>query len=362
MKPRVTLQDTIWQTIPPRVDTRRNLTRPLKSFRAVCQVIPNTVFRGGNHDISRHGVRPLKLLFTRGLIRSSLYSSQAFKFIVEDKALYIHAGLVSLHSKPLDRMINGPMSEAREGTAKLEDIDAKTFTRFIQWAYNGFYVAADVVTNDEEAISYNDSDAVAMPNRMKRNGNKRCQNCRKFGYNNCSHSYCDHCGSQNCQCGYSLYGSGQSSRISLKEAFISRQSNDHQNSSAAQPPEPNKEPTEDYAGVFLSHAQLPVFADKYEILPLRALALENLHAVLAIFTLHEARIGDILELLDFTYGCVRNLPNMGDLRQLMKDYLGFEMDMLMRNKEFGILMNQDVQANNGGALLEDFMEMVRVRI
>ncbi len=55
----------------------------------------------------------------------------------------MHKTLVANVSKPLDRLINGPMSEAQSGEAELEEVDGLTFTRFCQWAYAGFYPAAE---------------------------------------------------------------------------------------------------------------------------------------------------------------------------------------------------------------------------
>ena len=85
---------------------------------------------------------PTTYLITR-LIESSIYASQPFKFVVNDVPMFIHAELVSLHSKPLDRMINGHMAEAQESVATLRDVDEATFNRFIQWAYTGYYFPAD---------------------------------------------------------------------------------------------------------------------------------------------------------------------------------------------------------------------------
>ena len=74
----------------------------------------------------------------------SIYASAPFKFIIEGTALYIHAALIAQVSKPLDRMINGHMSEAQEGFAEIKDVDEGTFVRFIQWAFSGDYEAADL--------------------------------------------------------------------------------------------------------------------------------------------------------------------------------------------------------------------------
>jgi hypothetical protein len=73
----------------------------------------------------------------------SVYASTPFKFLVCGNAYYIHADLASHHSHPLDRMINGQMAEAQQGFAVLKDVDEGTFRRFVEWAYKGYYKAAD---------------------------------------------------------------------------------------------------------------------------------------------------------------------------------------------------------------------------
>jgi len=62
---------------------------------------------------------------------------------VDGKSIYMHKTLVANVSKSLDRLINGFMSEAQSGEAELEEVDGLTFTRFCQWAYAGFYPAAE---------------------------------------------------------------------------------------------------------------------------------------------------------------------------------------------------------------------------
>lgn len=42
--------------------------------------------------------------------------------------------------------MNGHMAEAQKGFATLQDVDECTFGRFIEWAYKGFYTAAEFTT------------------------------------------------------------------------------------------------------------------------------------------------------------------------------------------------------------------------
>lgn len=75
----------------------------------------------------------------------SIIASPPFRFLVgPDRKLFtIHTALVIHHSKPLGALLNGPMLEAKEKCALLEDIDDDTFVRFSQYAYTGDYIAAD---------------------------------------------------------------------------------------------------------------------------------------------------------------------------------------------------------------------------
>ena len=63
---------------------------------------------------------------------TSVLTSSLFKFLVgpENKSFMIHATLVAHHSKPLDKLINGGMSEAIDGCALLGEVDGDTFACF----------------------------------------------------------------------------------------------------------------------------------------------------------------------------------------------------------------------------------------
>ena len=117
-------------------------------------------------------------------------------------------------------------------------------------------------------------------------------------------------------------------------------------------------PREDYTDVFLSHARLYVFAAKWLIQPLRVLALEELHATLTAYTLYPERTGDILDLLRCFYPETGE-PREGleDMRALMMQYMGYEMETLIECEDFKKLIIE-----NGGELLGDFMTIVKRRI
>ena len=142
------------------------------------------------------------------------------------------------------------------------------------------------------------------------------------------------------------------------EAFKSRTYTSRRDSIGTPSPRPNKSAQENYTDVFLSHAQLYVFAEKYDIQSLKTLALEELHATLVVYTLYDVRTGDIIELLRYVYANTRK-PQEGvdDMRSMISQYVGSKMDVLMGAAEFGELIIQD-----GGDLLHDFMRAVSTRI
>ena len=85
----------------------------------------------------------------------------------------------------------------------------------------------------------------------------------------------------------------------------------------------------------------------YGIQTLRMLALENLHNVLAIFTLYKERTGDIIATLRYVYANLKeSIDGIKDLRTLLALYVGYEMDTLVEDESF-----RDLMIDDGGALL-----------
>lgn len=307
----------------------------------------------------------------------SVYASVPFKFIVEGEPLYIHTNLVSLHSKPLDRMMNGHMAEAQKGFAILEDVDKDTFVRFIEWAHKKYYTAAKYTTvvehgSDsaglgiveeritEKPVHKTNIPAVGDDDQMLLNqdislvqvieadaewgGFQRVTSSKKSKSTKrdvCSES-----------------STPRTAKENMKHSFISRRPVKRKSAIKVPPPRGNKSSAEVYSDVFLSHARLYVFAEKYDIQALKMLSLDELHATLEIYTLYTKRTSDIINLLRYVYSNT-NEPSedVDNLRTMMTQYMGCEMDTLTYDEDFRDLMIED-----GGAMLSDFMTMVGKRI
>ena len=123
-------------------------------------------------------------------------------------------------------------------------------------------------------------------------------------------------------------------------------------------PRPNQSENEDYSEVFLSHARVWVFAKMYQIPLLERLAIEELHAVLAVFNLHSQRCSDVVALLRYLY--TENPASCSEEDgkwSLIQHYMAAEMEILNQNKEF-----QGLILEIGGPLLHDVMTVVARRL
>jgi hypothetical protein len=105
----------------------------------------------------------------------------------------------------------------------------------------------------------------------------------------------------------------------------------------------NERLEEDYTPVFLGHARLYVFAEKWGIDALKTLTLYKLHKTLAAFKIYEARRGDIVELVKFAYSN-ENTPDLDEdvdaLRALVTHYVTCELESLIESPDFLALLEQ----------------------
>lgn len=98
---------------------------------------------------------------------------------------------------------------------------------------------------------------------------------------------------------------------------------------------PNEESCEDYTDVFLAHAQLYVFADRYDVEGLQRLSLSKLHDTLVKFNLYSERVADVVTLLKYTYQHTSNrTEQIDELRSLVIGYVCCRSDKLLSIEAF----------------------------
>lgn len=106
-------------------------------------------------------------------------------------------------------------------------------------------------------------------------------------------------------------------------------------------PRKNLEPYKDYTEVFLCHARIYVFADKYDIGPLRGLSLHKLQRTLAKFTLYDDRVGNTVGLMQYSYfNTFDRSEAVDDLRSLVIQYTACLIEGLAPNVKFRSLLEE----------------------
>ena len=262
---------------------------------------------------------------------SSIYTSNPFTFNVQSRSFYVHSALISKCSRPLDRMISGHLKEANQGFANLNDVTEATFTRFVRWLYVGDYPAASHKVKNEggeasikgETSDIDDWGSFTTPKKKKKKKEV-------------------------------------SLRVALKEKFIAWE-DDHVlpevNAVSLASTRSNTAPDEDYTNVLLSHAQLYVFGEKYDIKALQQLSLRKLRHTLATFTLYQERVDDILSLIRYTFaetGPTRH--GESSIRTMLMFYVSTEMEVLDSHGEIKGMLAEDPE------MMNDFLAILTMKI
>jgi len=262
-------------------------------------------------------------------------------------------------------LVNGDMAEAHEGRAWLEDTDEETFIRFGEYLYTGDYTPAEPIillahpqieqeSNDvktqmileHDAINDNSSPITIEAPGVRIDQLPEAPFARVSDWDNSRSkkkkrekkqaravlSWDSDEGPET-----SKTGPPRSKRELLWDEFIeSTDTHDRDPRRSS-----NEGPCEDYRRVFLCHAQLYVFADKYDIRPLSKLSLSKLRHTLTRFNLYEERKEDIVELLKYCYANTPDRVGMKDkLRALVIKYVACVVEILQGSEEFHLLLGE----------------------
>ena len=230
-------------------------------------------------------------------------------------------------------MIHGHLKEATQGYANLNEVSEATFAHFVRWLYTGDYRATPHIVNGNEANTSVPATPVEIADddwsgwgTTKKKKKKKEQICL---------------------------------RLILKEKFISSETHvdDGVKSGSMGTIRSNKSPEEEHTAVFLSHANLYVFAEKYDIQDLKQLALTKLRHSLATFTLYETRTEDILGLLRYVFSeTAPTRPGEQNIRSMLMLYVATEMEILQEQDEFREMLAEDPE------MMKDFLATLTTSI
>ncbi|KAI9675255.1 MAG: hypothetical protein M1817_001157 [Caeruleum heppii] len=274
------------------------------------------------------------------LVSSRIFTSRPFRFLIgeQEQPFTIHSTLVAQHSKPLSVLVNGPMSEAQEGSTVLKHVDEETFGRFCEWAYTGDYhpfekearVKQEGKVDEASEMDRGEIDVVFendgwdLPLRLGKKGNKKGRVETPY----------DH----------SLSPPPESITTRVWKAFYNR-------SFGITAPVPalsdtiqdaDGKPTDD----LLTHARIYIFAEMYDIPLLRKRALSKLHQTLIhLQPYHENddQIAQIVRLIEYTYNNTTSGSREpdDDLRSLVIHYAACVVETLEPDGRFRELLEAE---------------------
>ena len=222
----------------------------------------------------------------------------------------IHTVLVAEQSPALKTLVSGFMEEAQTGTATWEEMDEDTFARWAQFVYTGDYSpASHSMVAEPETVASN----ISVPPEPEREENidfdwatsapKKKKDLKR--------------GAQvtGCPAFHDLvYPIPSPEFVDMCK------------------PRPNGSSAEDYTPVFLGHARLYAFAEKWDIRPLKALVLHKLHTILRMYKPYEARYGDVVELIRYTYEHTPCRERVDGLRELVTRFVAQEQIQIARSR------------------------------
>lgn len=244
------------------------------------------------------------------------------------------------------------MLEAKEGCAFLEDTDERTFLLFSQYAYTGDYSTADpekvsdasAITTAptlNEVLSYPATGGVEQTHSAANDYHEpdsipeapiveMADDPWSFGHSSKSEK---------------KKGKTKAELSKKLKAWDSFKSKTYTTSKPPLLQGKNIETYGNHTEGFLDHAQVYVFAEKYDIDPLRGLSLQKLHHALVRHNLREEPIEKIFDLIQYSYSNTMDLSETTDgLRLLVISYAACVVEDLARNAKFRSLMEQSGSA------------------
>jgi hypothetical protein len=282
-----------------------------------------------------------------------------FRFLVgkEEKPMMIHTALVAKQSPALKSLVSGSMEEAQTKTAIWEDVDEETFGLFAQFVYAGDYTPPPHVV--EELTVDPSSSPAASPRTETAEAQEPGREPLAEGIWGNNVQIEAEPRKQDMR--FDEWGKSRKKVVGKKGSSPSR-SKFHNRTyplptpTPATAPRANESSSEDYTPVFLGHARLYVFAEKYDIPPLKTLALHKLHRTLCIFTLYAARHGDIIELARYIYANTPARTVMDPLREMLVQYIAYEATSVARCAQCMELVEEN------GSFASDLLRMVLERV
>jgi hypothetical protein len=320
-----------------------------------------------------------------------VFQSDTFVFEVIGGRFTVSRALVARKSKTLEALMENGMKESQKGHGPLEDVDVPTFGRFSEFIYTGDYNPAqpgqpslsisstkrespgDV---EQTAESFEEPPAAPEPEEEQRTMvswdvepvtgptvepaeadtwptsaiGKRIK--KRKSRKHPSRADPSHATEE-------LFGLASPNTltsptievviappISVRSTFI-----------------PTGDWRLDYLPVFLSHAQLYVFADKYEVRDLQRLAARRLDETLGLFQFSSPYATDFAALLQYAYDNTAEREGKTDLlRTIVVNFIANNIESLIHSEIFMAMIENGGVIDNGGSLVRDVLRKTVCRL
>ena len=313
-------------------------------------------------------------------------ASKPFTFLIGEhkKKCNVHAALIAYHSRLLGAWVNKHLLEAKV-SCFLEDVDEDTFTRFAQYVYTGDYPSA----NPEMVFEKTQPDT-SYHKHVSQKGSPGLQKVmsghpeetpvsvseqnntvdvssvhhldsfdsddlfRDFNTNEMEIDGMAECSSLN-----EATTAAKSKTIDLKskkEQLWEQFTGQKYIISSPRPTLRKQEPYDNYTEVFLCHARIYVFAEKYSIWPLKALSLHKLQQILIDYIIYEERIVDIVNLLRYSYSRPASQGSVNSLSLLVAQYAACVVEELAKSPLFYLALEEF------GSFGKDIMKQMLKRV
>lgn len=283
-----------------------------------------------------------------------------FKFIIgpNKRPFFVHVSVLEKTSKVLKVLAQGPMLEAREGQAVLEDCSEQVFERFCQFAYTSDYefvrwgskietLSIETPSNDtattENKNNYDDdwqrlSIAAGMappPHPTVTSVPTAASKPAARFTSSLAPRFAPKPRTMPIQGRIIMSRTKKKRRNPTNPWNIFLNEEFGKSDIAFEAPLVARD--EDAYEVFICHAELYIFADRYDIPSLRDLTLFRLHELLIAFIVFPERLCDIVKLVEYVYESTSDpVSGAGSdrLRELMAHYVFTTLDDFMGCKEF----------------------------
>ncbi|KAK2616507.1 hypothetical protein QQS21_000550 [Conoideocrella luteorostrata] len=260
---------------------------------------------------------------------NSFMPSPTFKFLIgpEKREYVLHSTLVAKQSSKLNMLINGPMKEAEEKCVTWSDTNEGTFIRFCEFVYKGSYSEGKVTKRPIEKdieLELDEADDNAVPPAPSSDPPsgplpdlpptpRELHRVLPTVVGD-SKEHLDHKGDRLRAKLGSLYPRMRPKRRMLRNT-----------------------PEDDCSEMFLSHAQIYVFADYHCIDALQELALANLRQALTEYKVHKESCSDVTQLLSFSFESTAEADKKtrtDQLRCLVSLFAACNIEHLWNDAEF----------------------------